>query len=265
FNPVQLVDSKPKHKGLMDPTVVGKGNSRQRPAQDAIGQRKEEEGGKDDELYEDPLKALDDIAKNEKLEEAKVVSPLNPFDPRSVSAPEVAETEATQNSAGAAPAAQEKGDARMTQLKNDLDQIVLKEAQQGRIAPRIELKKTEEGVLISLTDDANFSMFAVGSIEPRPQLVRIIGEIGKALARQKGEIEIGGHTDSRSYSSRKYDNWRLSSDRATIVNYMLVRGGLSAARVGKIVGHADHKLKMPNNPLAPINRRIEILLRDEKP
>jgi chemotaxis protein MotB len=127
----------------------------------------------------------------------------------------------------------------------------------------VEVKQTDEGVMISLTDDSNFSMFAVGSIEPRPQLVRILGQIGKALAKQSGEVEVRGHTDGRSYTGSSYDNWRLSSDRATMVNYMLIRGGLPHSRVGKIVGFADRRLKTPKDALAAVNRRIEILLRGD--
>lgn len=148
-------------------------------------------------------------------------------------------------------------------LQAELDKIVGAEARGLRATPKVEVKQVDDGVLISLTDDADFSMFAVGSIEPKPQLVRIIAQVGKILEKQRGEVEVRGHTDGRSYSGGHYDNWRLSSDRATIINYALVRGGLSPNRVGKVVGFADHKLKAPKDPLSPINRRIEILLRSD--
>ena len=41
----------------------------------------------------------------------------------------------------------------------------------GRSAgPAVDVKATEEGLLISLTDEMNFSMFAIGSAEPQPQV-----------------------------------------------------------------------------------------------
>jgi len=119
-------------------------------------------------------------------------------------------------------------------------------------------------LLINLTDDANFSMFNVGSIEPKPQLVRILGQIGRILAQQTGDVEIRGHTDSRSYKTSAYDNWRLSSDRATVTNYMLVRGGLAESRVTKISGYADRRPKASNDRFAAVNRRIEILVRGDR-
>lgn len=47
--------------------------------------------------------------------------------------------------------------------------------------------------------------------------------------------------------------------------YMLVRSGLSEARVDRIEGHADHDLKIVDRPLAAENRRIEVLLLKGKP
>ena len=44
---------------------------------------------------------------------------------------------------------------------------------------------------------------------------------------------------------------------------MLVRGGLDESRVEAIEGFADRKLKVPENPEAAENRRIEILLRED--
>lgn len=46
--------------------------------------------------------------------------------------------------------------------------------------------------------------------------------------------------------------------------YMLVRGGIDEKRVERIEGHADRTLKVPGNPEADENRRIEILVREVK-
>ena len=146
-------------------------------------------------------------------------------------------------------------------MRLEIEKILKSEGTSARNTPRIEVAETDEGLLINLTDDANFSMFAVGSVEPKPRLVRIVGRIGRVLAERPGEIELRGHTDARSYKSATYDNWRLSSDRANMAFYMLVRGGLAEKRVVKISGYADRRLKTPKDPLAANNRRIEILLR----
>jgi chemotaxis protein MotB len=148
-------------------------------------------------------------------------------------------------------------------LKGEIANLVGPSAK-GEAAPNIEIKATDEGVLIQLTDATNFAMFAIGSAEPQPKTVKVMEKIGEALKKEKGTIVIGGHTDGRPYKSATYDNWRLSSARAQMAYYMLVRGGVDEKRVERIEGYADRKLKVPNNPLADENRRIEIFLRKDK-
>jgi chemotaxis protein MotB len=132
-------------------------------------------------------------------------------------------------------------------------------------APNVEVRSTDEGVLISLTDEYDYSMFAIGSAEPQPKTVQVMERIAQILKMRPGTIIIRGHTDGRAYKSLTYDNWRLSSARAHMAHYMLVRGGLDEKRFERIEGFADRRLKSPNDSLAAENRRIEILLRKDKP
>ncbi len=130
--------------------------------------------------------------------------------------------------------------------------------------PSIDVRLVSEGVLISLTDDFRFGMFASASAEPRPETVVVMEKIAKVLATREGEIVVRGHTDARPFKSEKNNNWRLSSSRAQMAYYMLVRGGVQEGRFDAIEGHADRNLKIPSDPNAAENRRIEILLRVPK-
>ena len=131
--------------------------------------------------------------------------------------------------------------------------------------PAAEVRQVEEGLLISLTDDASFGMFAVGSAEPKPELIRVIDKIGPLLTKRQGVIIVRGHTDNRPYKSENYDNWRLSTARAQMAYYMLVRSGVDAQRIEHVEGYADRRPKLPNDPAAAQNRRIEILIREKRP
>ncbi|MDH6256549.1 MotB family protein [Bradyrhizobium sp. BR13661] len=131
--------------------------------------------------------------------------------------------------------------------------------------PVAEVRQVEEGLLVSLTDDASFGMFAVGSAEPRPELVRVIDKIGPIIAKRRGMIIVRGHTDNRPYKSDNYDNWRLSTARAQMAYYMLVRSGIDAQRIEHVEGYADRRPKLQNDPAAAQNRRIEILIREKRP
>ncbi len=136
---------------------------------------------------------------------------------------------------------------------------------EGGRSPGVTVERTGGGVLISLTDEAQFGMFAIGSAEPQPQMIRIMERIAEVLRTRPGGVTIRGHTDGRPFRSETYDNWRLSTDRAQMAYYMLVRGGLDERRVAAIEGYADRKLKAPEDPEAAENRRIEIFLREDTP
>ncbi|UGV28700.1 MotB family protein [Rhodopseudomonas boonkerdii] len=131
----------------------------------------------------------------------------------------------------------------------------------GAVHPVAEVRETPEGLLVNLTDDANYGMFANGSAEPTPGLVRTLDKITPMIAQNRGQVIVRGHTDARVFRTAEYDNWRLSTARAHMAYHMLVRGGLDAARVERIEGYADRRLKDQSDPLAAQNRRIEILIR----
>ena len=174
-----------------------------------------------------------------------------------------AELEATEKHAPAADAATTKEIAVETK---EIDAQLRKDIAEAGLAklPDITVTQTPEGVLISITDKLNFEMFGISSAEPQPELVVVMEKLAKALAQHPGGVIIRGHTDSRPFKSKTYDNWRLSSARADIAYYMLTRGGLQEQRVERLEGYADRQLKVPSDPLAAQNRRIEILLRPAK-
>jgi len=130
--------------------------------------------------------------------------------------------------------------------------------------PQLDVQATEDGILISLTDRQNFSMFAIGSAEPQPRVLHMMDAIAASLQALQGAIVVRGHTDGRPYRSATYDNWRLSSARAQMAYYMLIRGGLPEKRFERVEGYADHHLRDSSHPLAAENRRIEILVREAK-
>lgn len=129
--------------------------------------------------------------------------------------------------------------------------------------PQVDVRKTDEGVLISLTDNANFGMFDIGSAEPHPQTVAAMQRVAAVLKEREGAIVIRGHTDARPFRDGRSDNWRLSTSRAHTAQDLLVQGGISAARIEHIEGHASRRPRT-GDPNAAENRRIEILIREKR-
>jgi chemotaxis protein MotB len=176
-------------------------------------------------------------------------------------APSPAQPTASSPAAESAPAAARSDAAK---LQDELAKELRAETH-AQPAPGIEVQETPEGTLISLTDEYNFGMFASGSAEPQPKVVRIMEKIAQILKAHPGAIIVRGHTDNRPYKSGTYDNWRLSSARAQMAYYMLTRAGVPESRFSRVEGYANRALRDPAHPLAAENRRIEILLRAPKP
>lgn len=122
------------------------------------------------------------------------------------------------------------------------------------------VEATDKGVTISITDRLDFGMFQIGSALPNRDLVLAMDKIGRIINGQKGKVVIEGHTDARPFKSANYDNWRLSTARAQSAYYMLVRGGVEERRIVEVSGFADRRPKDAADPLAAVNRRIEIRL-----
>ena len=156
-----------------------------------------------------------------------------------------------------------EGGGEIAKLEKELKEKVEAAVKSGD-GPAIEARQTKDGLLISLTDKLDFSMFEVGGATPRPELVRAMEAIAKVVRDKPGHIVVRGHTDARPYRNGAGDNWRLSSDRAQMAYYMLTRGGAPAARFTRVEGYADRSLRDPAHPMSAVNRRLEILLEDPK-
>lgn len=144
------------------------------------------------------------------------------------------------------------------ELREEIDKAIDKG---GKPVPKIEIVSDENGALITVSEQQSLGMFKIGSAKPTPELVNIMASIGKVISTKSGAITISGHTDGRKYRSNGYDNWRLSTARAHMARYMLLRGGLSEESIEKVEGYASVNLRTPQHPNAAINRRIEIYVR----
>lgn len=144
------------------------------------------------------------------------------------------------------------------ELKRDIRNRLAGEPDQ--LSRAVEVKVLKGGFLISLTETADFEMFKTGSAEPEPQMLKLVGSVAAALKTRPGDVFVRGHTDSRPYRSKYYDNWQLSTARAHLARYMLIRSGLSDSRIKRIEGVADREPRNAGDPQAPENRRIEIFI-----
>jgi chemotaxis protein MotB len=135
----------------------------------------------------------------------------------------------------------------------------------GAIDVNVTVKVTNEGTLVIFEDGKKRSMFAVGSASPNPALITLLGKVGELLNKRKEPVVIRGHTDGRRFRIETYDNWQLSTDRAHMASYMLIRGGLPESRLMRIEGYGSSQPAVPEDVFADANRRVEFLLARPSP
>ncbi len=175
-----------------------------------------------------------------------------------------AKAEAEKAAAEAAKAREDEKKSAEEKKADELrKQLTAEIGKLGKLAEGLSVTPAEGGLLVSLTDQLDTPMFNIGSAVPKREMVLAMERIGKVLEGRPGAIAIRGHTDARPFAGGKNDNWRLSMDRAQSAYYMLVRGGLEEKRVSQVTGFADRRLKVPADPMADANRRIEILIQAE--
>jgi chemotaxis protein MotB len=129
------------------------------------------------------------------------------------------------------------------------------------LGDHVTIEVTPEGLRISLLEDSTDVFFKSGDPQPLPRAVTLFEAIGRVLGTTGFAVTLEGHTDARPYTGRAdYDNWELSAGRANAVRRALLAGGLGAAQVEAVRGFAERDPLLPDNPVAPQNRRVTILV-----
>ncbi|MCE3605228.1 flagellar motor protein MotB [Massilia sp. P8910] len=124
---------------------------------------------------------------------------------------------------------------------------------------------TSEGLRIQIVDELNRPMFNLAKAELQPYTRDILHVIGIVLNEVPNRIGLSGHTDSTPYMSDSgYSNWELSADRANASRRELVIGGMSDAKILRVVGLAAAAPLDRQDPFSAANRRISIIVMNKR-
>ena len=131
----------------------------------------------------------------------------------------------------------------------------------AKLGKHIHFTMTSDGMRIDLVDDADYSMFALGTTALEPDASELIGLVADAVKPTANPVMIRGHTDSLGYGDpASMNNWMLSSARAEATRRRLALGGIPEARFNRIEGVADREPMIAKDPSDPRNRRVSITL-----
>lgn len=155
---------------------------------------------------------------------------------------------------------------RLEGLKKKIEQAIEANPSLKKFENQLLLDITTDGLRIQIVDEQNRPMFALGKAELQPYTKTILREIGKMLNDVPNKISLSGHTDAKPFPSgdKGFSNWELSADRANTSRRELVAGGMDTDKVLKVVGLSSAVLFDRNDAFNPINRRISIVVMNEK-
>jgi len=149
----------------------------------------------------------------------------------------------------------------MPKLKEQLQQAIRQMDDFDKLKSHIEMTVTAEGLRIELSESASGTFFDSGSAKLKTDGRDLLDMLAKELGSLPNKISIEGHTDSQPYAaSANYGNWELSSDRANAARRAMQNDGLRADQVTQVRGFADQRLRKPEAPLDPANRRISLIV-----
>ena len=152
---------------------------------------------------------------------------------------------------------------RAKNLRKEIEEKLAATRRLARLARQVRVMKTPEGIRIDLVDDADFSMFALGTTMLVPEARELLGIIADSVKDEASSITVRGHTDALPWKAGvASNNWSLSSGRAEATRQALMRSGLGERRFARIEGVADREPLVADNPSDPRNRRMSILLMD---
>ena len=148
----------------------------------------------------------------------------------------------------------------MPKLKEELQQAIRKVTNFEKLSKQIEMTVTAEGLRIEMLEEAEGTFFDIGNANPSPSGKELLTALAAEIGKLPNKVSIEGHTDSKPYTGEVYSNWELSVDRANMARRIMQGAGLRADQIYQVRGYADQRLRFPDDPENPKNRRISIIV-----
>ena len=150
---------------------------------------------------------------------------------------------------------------RVQHLQQVLEKKLDADKRLQRLKRQVRLALTPEGIRLDLVDDADFSMFRLGTTVLTEEAAGLLRAVAETLGPEGGHLSIRGHTDSLPWRpGEPANNWSLSAGRAEATRQEMMRRGIAEERYARIEGVADREPLVRDNSADPRNQRISILL-----
>jgi chemotaxis protein MotB len=152
---------------------------------------------------------------------------------------------------------------KLKELRDKIEKKLVQRRQLSHLARQVGVMRAPEGIRIDLVDDADFSMFELGTTILTREARGLLEVMAETLREESAPLILRGHTDSLPWRGGvTANNWSLSTGRAEATRQALVLGGVAQKRIARIEGVADTEPLVADDPGDPRNRRISLLLLD---
>jgi chemotaxis protein MotB len=149
----------------------------------------------------------------------------------------------------------------MDKIKDELASAIHKVNITEKLKDQIEMTITAEGLRIELMETEKGAFFQSGTQEPNDEGKELLTLLAAQLGKLPNKLSVEGHTDAKPFSAAGiYSNWELSADRANAARRIMQQSGLAADQVTQVRGYADQRLRKPEDPENPANRRISVIV-----
>jgi chemotaxis protein MotB len=149
---------------------------------------------------------------------------------------------------------------KLKELQDKIEKKLAQRRQLRHLARQVRVMRAPEGIRIDLMDNADFSMFELGTTILTKEARGLLDVMAETLKEENAPLILRGHTDSLPWRSGAANNWSLSTGRAEATRQALVLGGVAQGRFSRIEGVAETEPLIADNPADPRNRRISLLL-----
>lgn len=161
--------------------------------------------------------------------------------------------------------AQEIEARKMQELKRTLEARIEENPALQKFKDQIIMEMTRDGLQIQIVDKESRPMFDSGSDEIKSYMNDILVALAETIGTVPNRLSLSGHTDAQQFvDSPDYSNWELSADRANAARRSLLQGGVKEDQLAQVVGLSSSVLFVKDDPNAPINRRISILVMNKE-
>jgi len=149
----------------------------------------------------------------------------------------------------------------MDKIKEELQAAVKKTSVFEKLKNQIEMTITAEGLRIELMETEKGTFFPSGVADPSQDGKDLLVMLAQELGKLPNSLSIEGHTDAKPFSrDSNYGNWELSTERANAARRVMQENGLGHRQVTQVRGYADERLRHPDRPEDPSNRRISLIV-----